>query len=40
MALSALQDTVFRVISQQMGNLAPRQAEEELELASTFPGSL
>ena len=40
MALGAPQDPVFRVISQQMGNLAPRQAEEELELASSFPGSL
>lgn len=36
MALGAPQDPVFRVISQQMGSLAPRQADEEL--ASSFPG--
>lgn len=39
MALGAPQDPAFRVISQQMGNLALRQAEE-LDLASTFLGSL
>lgn len=36
MALGAPQDPAFRVISQQMGNLAPGQAEEELAVASTF----
>lgn len=36
MALGAPQDPAFRVISQQMGSLAPRWAEEELE--SSFPG--
>lgn len=36
MAVGAPQDPVFRVIPQQMGNLAPGQAEEELEVASSF----
>lgn len=37
MALSPPQDPEFRVISQQMGNVAPRQAGQELE--STFQGA-
>lgn len=37
MALNVPQDPVFRVISQQRGNLAAGQAEEELE--SSFLGS-